>query len=123
VGCTIGRNTYIGPHCVIGAGGGIRIGEDVVIGAYVNLLAENHNFDQTDKLISQQGVNRSGIIIERNAWVGNMAIILDGVTIGEGSVVGAGALVTKDVPPFSVAVGNPARVIKTLRNYAEDTIR
>jgi acetyltransferase-like isoleucine patch superfamily enzyme len=111
-GLTIGDGTYIGPRVVLGAGGGIRIGRHVTFGAGVHVLAENHEFTDTAKPIQSQGVTRAGITIEDDVWVGNAAIILDGVTIGRGSVIGAGSVVTRDVPAESVAVGNPARVIR-----------
>ena len=112
-GLTIGDGTYIGPRCVFGAGGGIRIGRRVLFGAGVELLAEDHVFPDPDEPIAAQGVKRRGITVEDDAWIGNSAIVLDGVTIGKGAVIGAGAVVTRDVPPGSIAAGNPARVIRT----------
>lgn len=111
VGMSIGEGTYIGPRCLLGAGGGITIGRHVTLGAAIHLLAENHTFDDLSRPMNAQGVTRRGITIEDDAWIGNAAIVLDGVTIGQGAVVGAGAVVTRDVPPLSIAVGNPARVI------------
>ena len=111
VGLSIGEGTYIGPRCVLGAGGGLTIGRHVTLGAAIHLLAENHAFDDLSRPINEQGVTRRGITIEDNAWIGNAAIVLDGVTIGRGAVIGAGAVVTRDVPPLAVAAGNPARVI------------
>lgn len=112
-GLTIGDGTYIGPRCVLGAGGGIRIGRRVLFGAGVQILAEDHVFQDPDAPIAAQGVARRGIVIEDDAWIGNSAIVLDGVTVGKGAVVGAGAVVTRDVPAGAVAAGNPARVIRT----------
>ena len=112
VGLVIGDNTYIGPRCVLGAGGGIHIGHDVTIGAAVDLLAEDHRFEDADRPINEQGVNRRGIVIEDDVWIGNRATVLDGVRVGRGAVIGAAAVVTKDVPPFSIVVGNPARVVR-----------
>ncbi len=112
VGLVIGDGTYIGPRVILGAGGGIRIGARVTFGAAVHLLAENHEFDDTDRAIQSQGVTRDGIVVDDDVWIGNAAIILDGVTIGRGAVIGAGSVVTHDVPPGAVAVGNPARVIR-----------
>ena len=112
-GLAIGANTYIGPHCVLGAGGGIEIGADVTMGAYVQLLAENHNFDDPGRPINEQGVRRRGIRVEPGSWIGNSAIILDGVTLGARSVVGAGSVVTHDVAPGGVVAGNPARPVQT----------
>lgn len=109
-GLTVGEATYIGPRCLIGAGGGLTIGRRVTIGADVHLLAENHVFRDADRLIADQGVSRRGIVIEDDVWIGDRVIVLDGVRIARGAVVGAGAVVTRDIPPYAVAVGNPARI-------------
>lgn len=111
VGLTIGADTYIGPRCLIGAGGGITIGTRVSFGAGVHLLAENHTFRDGGRLIQEQGVTRAGITIGDDVWIGNQAVILDGVTVGNGAVVGAASVVHHDVPPRAIAVGNPARVV------------
>jgi acetyltransferase-like isoleucine patch superfamily enzyme len=111
VGLVIGSGTYIGPRCLLGAGGGITIGARVTFGAGVHLLAENHAFRDASRLIQDQGVTRAGITVEDDVWVGNQVIVLDGVRLGRGCVVGAGAVVTRDVPPLAIAVGNPARVV------------
>jgi len=111
-GLDIGNNTYIGPHCLFGAGGGISIGSDVMFGAYVQLLAENHAFPDPNLPISLQGVTRRGITIEDGCWLGNGVIVLDGVWVGARSVIGAASVVTRDIPSSSVVVGNPARVIR-----------
>lgn len=111
VGLTIGNDTYIGPRCLLGAGGGIRIGARVTFGAGVELLAENHEFRDGATPIQEQGVTRKGIVVNDDVWVGNRVVVLDGVTIGVGAVVGAGSIVTRDVPPGAIVVGNPARVV------------
>jgi acetyltransferase-like isoleucine patch superfamily enzyme len=111
VGLTIGDGTYIGPRAVFGAGGGLTIGRHVTMGAAVHLLAENHAFRDADRSIEVQGVTRQGIVVEDDVWIGNAAIVLDGVRVGRGAVVGAGAVVTRDVPPLAIVAGNPARVI------------
>jgi acetyltransferase-like isoleucine patch superfamily enzyme len=110
-GLCIGDNTYIGPRSILGAAGGITIGSNVTIGAGVNVLAENHEFRDADRLINQQGVSRQGIVIEDDVWIGNSAMVLDGVRIGRGAVVGGGSIVTRDVAANAIVVGNPARVI------------
>lgn len=112
-GLTIGPNTYVGPHCILGAAAGITVGADVVMGAYVQLLAENHKFDASDLPINRQGVSRRGIVVEDGCWLGNSVIVLDGVRIGCGSVVGAGSVVTHDIPAGSIVAGNPARLIRS----------
>lgn len=111
----IGDHSFVGPYGIMGAGGGIEIGNHVQMGPMVSIHAENHHFEDPDKRIDEQGVWHQGVIIEDDCWIGAKAIILDGVTIGRGSVIGAGAVVTRSVPPYSVAVGNPARVIKRRR--------
>jgi acetyltransferase-like isoleucine patch superfamily enzyme len=112
VGLWIGGETYIGPRCLLGAGGGIRIGSRVTFGAGVHLLAENHSFLDGTRPIQDQGVTRSGITVGDDVWIGNRVIVLDGVTIGAGAVVGAGSVVTRDVEPHAVVVGNPAHVVR-----------
>jgi acetyltransferase-like isoleucine patch superfamily enzyme len=113
VGLSVGDGTYIGPRCLLGAGGGITIGRRVTFGAGVQLLAENHEFRDSTRPIQDQGVTRAGITVGDDVWIGNNVIVLDGVTIGKGAVIGAGAIVTKDVPPLAIAVGNPARVVSS----------
>ncbi|MFE8117183.1 acyltransferase [Brenneria goodwinii] len=110
-GIKIGKDTYIGPRCNLGAAAFLEIGERCQIGAGVSFIAENHQFS-SDSAIFEQGVSRVGITIENDCWIGNSVIILDGVSVGEGAVIGAGSVVTKDIPSFSVVVGNPARIIK-----------
>jgi len=117
---SIGNNVVIRPGTMLFAspfeGGGsihIEIADDVLIGAGVNIYVSNHCFNDTSKSIFFQG--HSGIHpvrLERGCWVGANTTILPGVIIGENSVVGANSLVTKSVPAFHVAVGNPAKVIK-----------
>jgi acetyltransferase-like isoleucine patch superfamily enzyme len=111
-GLEILNDVYIGPRCYFGAGGGISIGSKVVIGAGVELLAENHSFENTEIPIQDQGVTRKGIRIEEDVWIGNRVIILDGVHVGRGAVIGAGSVVTKDVPGNAVVAGNPARILR-----------
>lgn len=111
-GLQISDDVYIGPRCYFGAGGGIKIGSKVVIGASVELLAENHCFEDSEIPIQDQGVSRKGIVIEDDVWIGNSVIVLDGVCIGRGAVIGAGSIVTKDVPANAVVAGNPARILR-----------
>jgi acetyltransferase-like isoleucine patch superfamily enzyme len=112
-GLEIGDNTYIGPHSILGAGGYVSIGRDIAFGAYVQLLAENHEFSDPGLAVNEQGVTRRGITVEDGCWLGNSVIVLDGVRIGARSIIGAGSVVTRDIPPDSVAVGNPARVVRS----------
>lgn len=107
---TIGEHSFVGCNAVLGAGGGIRIGNHVLIGQGVNMHAENHVFADPARLIREQGVTYQGIVIEDDVWIGSRAIVLDGVTIGRGAVVAAGAVVTRSVPPMAIVAGVPARM-------------
>ncbi|BAZ49447.1 hexapeptide repeat-containing transferase [Nostoc sp. NIES-4103] len=109
----IDEETFIGPDVCIAGPGDIKIGKNCMIAAHSGIYANNHNFADPMQLIKNQGVTRKGIVIEDDCWLGHGVTVLDGVTIGRGSVIGAGAVVNKDIPPFSVAVGMPARVIKS----------
>lgn len=101
-GLQIGNNSSIGPFGYIGCSGKVTIGKNVMIGPKVSIFAENHNFDDTRAPIKSQGVNNKGIKIEDDCWIGSGVIILDGVTIGHGSVIGAGTLISKNVPANSI---------------------
>lgn len=91
----------------------IKIGNYVMIAHNVMIIGGNHDISKTDIPMMLQGEGKQGhIIIEDDVWIGAGSIILSGVIIGKGSVIGAGSVVTKDVPKYSIAVGNPARVIK-----------
>ncbi|WP_066424261.1 DapH/DapD/GlmU-related protein [Anabaena sp. 4-3] len=109
----IHEETFIGPDVCIAGPGNIKIGKRCLIASHTGIYANQHNFTDPTLPIKYQGVTCKGIVIEDDCWLGHGVTVLDGVTIGEGSVIGAGAVVTKDIPPFSVAVGVPARVIKS----------
>lgn len=111
-GLVIGDNSSIGPYGYVGCSGKIIIGSNVMIGPKCSLFAENHNFKRVDKIIKNQGVNSKGIIIEDDCWIGSNVIILDGVTVGRGSVIGAGTVLTKDVPAFSVVIDKKIKVVR-----------
>jgi acetyltransferase-like isoleucine patch superfamily enzyme len=111
-GLRVGARSNVGPYCYLGCGGHVDIGEDVLMGPRVSIIAENHNFQDAKKTIKSQGINRQGIVIENNCWLGANSVILDGVRIGTGSIVAAGCVVTKSVPPNSIVAGVPGRVIK-----------
>ncbi|WP_138498294.1 acyltransferase [Nostoc sp. PA-18-2419] len=108
----IDEDTFIGPNVCIEGPGDIKIGKHCMIAAHSGIYANNHNFADPMEPMKYQGVTRKGIVIEDDCWLGHGVTVLDGVTIGRGCVIGAGAVVNKDIPPFSVAVGIPARVIK-----------
>lgn len=107
----VGENSFIGPYSCVAGSGDIKIGKDCLIAAHSGIFANNHQFADPSRSIVDQGLTYKGITIEDDCWLGAGVKVLDGVTIGRGSVIGAGAVVTKDIPPFSVAVGVPAKVI------------
>jgi len=106
---------YLGRNVLLDAAGGgsIHIGKKSIIGAYTAMFANNHSFQDPEIPIIDQGYEPGKIVIEDNCWIGSHVVILKTVTIGKGSVIGAGSIVTKDIPPMSVAAGNPARVIRS----------
>ncbi|HEY9769853.1 MAG TPA: acyltransferase [Coleofasciculaceae cyanobacterium] len=101
------------PYTCLSAYGKLNIGKNCLIASHTSIYAHNHNFSDHNKIIAEQGFNYKGITIEDNCWLGSGVRVLDGVTIGRDSVIGSGAVVTKDIPPYSVAVGVPAKVIST----------
>ena len=112
IGLTIGEHSSIGPYGYVGCSGRIVIGKNVMFGPKCSLFAENHVFSNTDNSIKSQGVQQKGITIEDDCWIGSNVIILDGVTIGNGSVIGAGTLVSKDVPAGSVVVDKREKMVR-----------
>jgi len=109
---TAGANLGVSNFSFLAGQGGLKIGDNVRIGPHVVIYASNHIFNNPRIPIVEQGMSCKGITIEDDIWIGAGAIILDGVNIGEGSVIGAGAVVTKDIPPHSIVAGVPARIIK-----------
>lgn len=116
VGLKIGNNSSIGPYSYIGCSGFIEIGDNVIMSPRVSIYAENHLFDDLTLPIKDQGVKREFVKIEDDCWIAANTVILAGVTIGRGSVIAAGSVVTKDVPPYSVVAGVPAKVIKSRKD-------
>lgn len=106
----LGKNVFINHACSFLDLGGITIEDDVLIGPRVNLITEDHPVDP----VKRKCLDLKSILIKRNAWIGAGATILPGVTIGENSIVAAGAVVNKDVSDNSVAGGIPAKIIKTI---------
>ncbi len=109
---SLGKNVFINHACSFLDLGGITIEDDVMIGPRVSITSENHPTD----IKTRKTMVPSSVLIKRNVWIGASATILPGVTVGENSVVAAGALVNKDVPPNTVVAGIPAKVIKHLDN-------
>lgn len=111
--CTIdiGDDTYIGPYSCLSGPGPVKIGRDCMIASMAGIYANQHH---------HVGSSEKGITIEDKCWIGSGAKILDGVTVGYGSAIGAGAVVTKDIPPYSVAVGVPAKVLEDRKTRPDD---
>ena len=109
----IGDFTRIGLHNTII--GPVTIGNHVNLAQGVTITALNHNFEDITLRIDQQGVSTNTVTISDDVWIGTNAVVLPGVTIGTHSVVAAGAVVTKDVPPYTIVAGVPAKVIKTIK--------
>jgi acetyltransferase-like isoleucine patch superfamily enzyme len=106
----IGNNTRIGiGNTIIGP---VTIGNNVILAQNIVMSGLNHNYTDINIPIYKQGETIGTITIEDDCWIGANVVITAGVTIGKHSVVAGGAVVTKSIPPYSVAVGNPAKVIK-----------
>lgn len=108
----LGDLISIGPFCFFASKGGIRVGSGVSIGSGTHLMAGGHVAEDPDAPVLTQARTAVGITIEDNVWIGSGAKVLDGVTIGRGGIVAAGAVVSKDVPAYTVVMGNPARVVE-----------
>lgn len=112
---SIGSYSWIGSKVKIfgiGGGGKVKIGNNVIISPEVTIITTEHNYENPEIPIFSQAMKKSAVVIEDNAYIGYHVIILPGVTIGKGAIVGAGAVVTRDVPEYTVEGGVPARVIK-----------
>ncbi|MBN2712259.1 MAG: acetyltransferase [Planctomycetes bacterium] len=131
MGTCIQGNVRIGNNCsvqmngnIVGYGnhddqsGVITIGDDSRIAANCMMIACNHNFADPEKPIREQGVTPAPITVGRDVWLGGYVKITAGCTIGEGSVLGMGSVVTKDIPPYSIAVGVPAKAVKSRKAIA-----
>jgi acetyltransferase-like isoleucine patch superfamily enzyme len=114
-GFIAGDNVGLGTNCFFGAAGGIEIGDDTIFGNFVSIHSENHNYNNLKLLIRLQGVNRIGVVIGNNCWIGAKATILDGVEIGDNVIIAAGSVVIKGVyKSNSIYGGNPARFLKSI---------
>ncbi len=115
----IGNNVVIGSYDHITAFNSIVIEDNVLLGKYVTITDNSHGKNSVEELsippIKRDLYSKGGVIIKKNVWIGDKVTILPNITIGEGAIVGANSVVTKDVPAFSVVCGNPARVIKTIK--------
>lgn len=112
----IGDYSSINIHCRIACD--TKIGDDVMLGPEVTVLSSSHEFRRSDISMREQGETvRRPVVIGNDVWIGTRAVILPGVTIGDHAIVGAGAIVTKDVEAWSIVGGNPAKLIR-FRDHA-----
>lgn len=111
VDIVIGPQTYIGHRSLLYGHGGIQIGRDVLLANDVQLVCGNHTFARRDLSIRAQPTEERPIVIEDDVWLGASAIVLGGVTVGRGSVIAAGSIVTHSLPPYSIARGVPAQLV------------
>ncbi len=107
----VGRNVFVNQNCTFYDLGGLDIGDDVLIGPNVSIITAGHPLDPKERRRTTIG---KPIVIEKNVWIAAGATIIGGVTVGQNSVVAAGSVVTKDVPPNTLVGGNPARVIRAI---------
>ena len=110
----IGKDSLVGEYTVIRGQGGVTIGDRVYTSPHSQIIAVDHVFDDPERPFIEQGITAQGIFIEDDVWIGAAAVITDGVRIGKGAVIAAGAVVTQDVAPHSVVGGVPARLLKTI---------
>ena len=119
-----GHDIEIGDHSGIGINchvpNNIKLGKDIMMGQDVLIIAENHKFEGLETPMRLQGfISTDPVVIEDDVWIGARVIILPGLRIGNGAILGAGAVVTKDIPPLAICAGNPARVLR-YRNTSAD---
>ncbi len=113
---SIGNDVYIGPYAMFSSLKGIEIGKKVTVGPHVSIMAGNHNFREVGNYMFDVKYKREDddlpVVIEDDTWIGCNVTILKGVKIGRGAIVGAGSVVTKNVPNYAIVAGNPAKIIK-----------
>lgn len=107
----IGDRTTIGHDSVLVCRERLEIGSDCMLAAYCYVLDVDHEFESTEKTIPEQGLRVQPVVIGNDVWVGAGTVILRGVRIGDGAVVAANSVVTRDVPPYTVVAGSPAKVV------------
>lgn len=120
-GLQIGDYSGVGINCEMN--GPISIGKHVMMGPEVVIYTTRHKSDRTDIPMREQGMDKPlPVKIGDDVWIGRRVIILPGVTIGDGCIIGAGAVITKDIPPYSVVVGVPAKVVRRRKDDEETSM-
>lgn len=114
----VGKNTVLGSYSIFNGGHGLNIGANCIFAAFVYINTSDHNFEK-GRLIREQGFYGAPVKIGEDVWLGGHSFVNKGVRIGQGAVVGAGSIVVKDIPPYKVAVGNPAKVLKDRKDAGQ----
>ncbi len=112
---SIGKHCWINEYCHFNAYGGIRIGNNILMGHRTTIMSDDHVFDDPDKPILVQGRIGEEVVIEDDVFIGSNVFIGKGVRVGKGAVIGAGSVVLKNVEPYAIVVGNPARLVRYRR--------
>ena len=116
------KNVNIGFNCEIFSGSRVEVGEGVLMAAYGYLIGGDHDADDAAISVTQQGSTSHGIVIEEGSWLGAAALVRDGVKVGSHAIIGAGAVVTRDIPAYAVAAGVPARILRDRRESRTDRV-
>jgi len=111
----LGNRVGFNHGCYVNGYGGLVVGDDTVVGPGTMIHTANHNIDDLDRPIVEQGWKSAPVNVGAGCWIGMGVCILPGVTIGDGCVIGAGSVVAKDLDAYSVAVGNPAKAVRSRR--------
>lgn len=117
----VGPRTYVGSHSFIVANDAVRIGADVLIAPFCYIQDTDHGFEDPSTPINRQPSRSTAIVIEDDVWLGAHTVVTRGVRIGRGAVIGAGSVVTRDIPPGTIAVGVPARPIRARPGQAANS--
>jgi acetyltransferase-like isoleucine patch superfamily enzyme len=124
----ISEHVYIGPNATIYAHDNVTISRGTIIGPHITIYTANHNFNNADSIPYDKKLNKKAVIIKENVWIGGNVILLPGTIINEGCIIGAGAVIAKEIPKYSIVIGNPSKIIgkRNIEEYeklkAEDKI-
>lgn len=110
---TIGNRVYVGNGCILASDTGITIGDNTMLAEYVSIIDADHSIQNNGVPIRDQELKPAPVKIGSDVWIGRACAILKGISIGEGAVIGANSVVTHDIPPYVVACGSPARIIRS----------
>lgn len=118
----IGKNIIIGEYCTIQGQGGVILEDNVLMASHVHFISNQHQYTDINTPIKYQPNQSAKITVKQDTWIGINVVILSGVTIGKHCIIGSGSIVKNDIPDFSVAVGNPAKIIKKYDFYLDKWI-